>query len=221
MRDILVNRIMTTAPTTIGPDDTVEMARELLKSGSIHHLPVVVDSKLMGIVSSSDLLKGGYDSDTSSGSAIKQVMESDPVVLESRANLRDAAVKLSAGGFHALPVIDPDRTLVGIVTSSDLIGHLLQQIPRDDGSIRSLTTAPADTAQPSEKDISAILKIAERESESTLGQVLLYFQDRNRLLQKACRAAEVFLRSGEGEREHSDLVKSLADVRGSHDRRSL
>jgi len=218
MRDILVSRIMTTVPTAIGPDDTLEKARELLESGSIHHLPVVVDSKLVGIVSSSDILKGGYASDTSS-TKIKQIMERDPVVLDSMANLRVAAVKLSTGGFHALPVIDPDRTLVGIVTSSDLIDHLLHQIPRNDGSIHPHEAAHTVTAQPSEKDISTVLEIAERERESKLGQVLLYYQERNKLLQKACRAAEIFLRSGEGEHEHSVLVKSLADVRGSNDAR--
>ena len=33
---------------------------------------------------------------------------------------------LSAGGFHSVPVVDHDNNLVGIVTTTDLIGHMLE-----------------------------------------------------------------------------------------------
>ena len=49
MRDIAINRIMTTDPVTIGPDAAVATAIELLESCDIHHLPVVVDGVLTGI----------------------------------------------------------------------------------------------------------------------------------------------------------------------------
>jgi CBS domain-containing protein len=42
--------------------------------------------------------------------------------------MRDAAEKLSVGGFHALPVVDKKRRLVGIVTSSDLVGQLVARL---------------------------------------------------------------------------------------------
>jgi hypothetical protein len=45
-----------------------------------------------------------------------------------------------------------------------------------------------------------------------VAQVFLYFQKRNRLLQKACQAAELYIRSGHGEHEHSVLVKRLLDL---------
>ena len=48
-----------------------------------------------------------------------------------------------------------------------------------------------------------------------LAQILLYFRDRNRLLQHACQAAEIYLRSGLGEHEHAVLVKRLADLEDS------
>ena len=52
-------------------------------------------------------------------------METNVVTVDKNARLRDAAEKLCMGGFHALPVVDRRRQLVGIVTSSDLIGELL------------------------------------------------------------------------------------------------
>jgi CBS domain-containing protein len=56
-------------------------------------------------------------------------METNVVVIEREATLRDAAEKLCMGGFHALPVVDSRMRLVGIVTSSDLIGELLEHLP--------------------------------------------------------------------------------------------
>ena len=57
-------------------------------------------------------------------------MEPEPITLDIFADLVDVAVKLGEGGFHALPVVEGDNVLVGIVTSTDLINHLLRQVPR-------------------------------------------------------------------------------------------
>lgn len=219
MRDIGIDRIMTTSPATVGPDDPIVTAKTLLESGDIHHLPVVEKNKLVGIISSSDLLKFellGRDAAALSGATISQAMVADPVALESGANLRDAAKKLSVGGFHALPVVNTDRGLVGIVTSSDLIAHLLQQIPSGDGSIRQSSGAES-SVEVDDHEIMVVLReakeIAERDGrENKMANVLLHTRDRNRLLKEACKAAELYIRSGHGEHEHSVLVKRLAEL---------
>ena len=56
-------------------------------------------------------------------------METNLVVINKKATLRQAAEKLSMGNFHALPVVNRRRRLIGIVTSSDLIGELLNHLP--------------------------------------------------------------------------------------------
>jgi CBS domain-containing protein len=219
MRDIPINRIMTTSPVTVGPDYLATAAKKLLESGDIHHLPVVDHDKLVGIISSSDLLKLyllDADEASVSNTTVREVMVADPVVLESDANLRDAATKLSAGGYHALPVVDPDRTLVGIVTSSDLISHLRHQIPSGDGSIQPRTNAESKVDL-SDSEILAVLREAKQAaasdgSESEMAQVLLFLQSRNCLLEDACKAAELYIRSGHGEHEHAVLVKRLSDL---------
>jgi len=221
MRDIAIDRVMTTDPTTIGPAAPIGAAKRLLESGNIHHLPVVEDGLLEGMISSSDLrifqfLKVGAT--TLSDVPVRQIMEANPVVLEPGASLRDAATKLSAGGYHALPVVEPDRTLVGIVTTCDLIDHLLHQIPRGDGSIQAEATS-GSAIRPGASEISEALQNAERDVErgdpDELAQILLHFRDRNRLLEHACHAAGIYLRSGLGEHEHAVLVKCLADLEES------
>jgi CBS domain-containing protein len=202
MRDIPINRIMTTSPVTIGPDYPAATAKRLLESGDMHHLPVVEHDKLVGIISTSDLLKlylldNGKASDADS--TVRQLMVGDPVVLQSGANLRDAAARLS------------------IVTSSDLISHLLHQIPSGDGSIESRPDAET-RFEPGDTEILAALREAKEVikrggSEGEMARVLLHLQEQNRLLQDACKAAALYIRSGHGEHEHAMLVKRLADLK--------
>ena len=212
---------MTTDPVTVGPDEAAVTARELLDRGDIHHLPVVEAGVLVGIVSSSDLLKF-YLLDKLSrpldGATVRSIMVTDPVVLQASDALHDAASTLSLGGFHACPVVDANNMLVGIVTSSDLIQHLSQQIERGDGSMRVRAQPQFEAAvEPSDGEITAIMQTARECSqgdgpEARLAQLLLHLRDRNRQLQEACNAAQHYLRSGHGEREHSVLVKRLSDL---------
>jgi len=131
MRDIPIVQVMTPDPATVSPQSSVAEARRLLNSNVINHLPVVEGGRLVGIVSSSDFLKlhlldGMLQ--IVSDATVNQIMETKVVVVNKKATLRDAAEKLSVGGFHALPVIDRKRRLVGMVTSSDLISVLVSQL---------------------------------------------------------------------------------------------
>jgi CBS domain-containing protein len=124
---------MTRKPLTVGPEDSAAVAKGLLESHDIHHLPVAVDGVLVGILSSADFLK----LHVLSGSAqslesvtVSQIMEAEPVTLDIFADLVDVASKLAEGGFHSIPVVEGDNVLIGIVTSTDLINHLMMQVPR-------------------------------------------------------------------------------------------
>jgi len=132
MRDIPIEQMMTPDPATISPQSSAAEARRLLNSNFINHLPVVEGDRLVGVVSSSDLLKLHLLDDTLTMFAratVDQIMETNLVVLADSATLREAAEKLSMGNFHALPVVNKKRRLVGIVTSSDLINELLNELP--------------------------------------------------------------------------------------------
>ena len=219
MKDIAINRIMTTNPRTVETGDPLSLAKEIFESGEIHHLPVVENGSLVGIVSSSDLLKFYLlDGDQSllSSATVGQVMESEPVVLDSGASLSDAATALSIGGYHAIPIVEGNRELVGIVTTVDLVTHLLQLIPRDDGSLHE-TVSMNSPGRVSDSQISRAVALAEQAEQQGsdsegVSRVLLYFRDQNRALEKVRKAAELYLRSGQGEREHSVLTKTLSDL---------
>ena len=138
MRNEKISRIMSEWPATVAPDNPLSEARELFETHKIHHLPVIDDGALVGILSASDFLKLHLLDEGSPSlpqARVRHVMHRNPVVINADASLRDAAEKLAVGEFHALPVIDDDAQLVGIVTTSDLLEFLLKHVSRGDGSI--------------------------------------------------------------------------------------
>lgn len=131
MRDIAINKVMTSDPATVSPQSSAAEARRLLESNVIHHLPVVEGDRLVGIVSSSDLLKLHLLDDKMAiftRATVDQIMETNVTVLGKNSTLREAVEKLSMGNFHALPVVDKKRRLLGIVTSTDLLNELIVRL---------------------------------------------------------------------------------------------
>ena len=132
-----VIHIMTENPVTVSKDQPLSTARALLADEKIHHLPVVEGGKLIGILSSSDLVRLSlmYDRDDDglnefldSQYTIDAVMQRHPITVGVEYTVREAAKVLSLGGFHALPVVGYDGELKGIVTSTDLIELLLEKL---------------------------------------------------------------------------------------------
>lgn len=52
-----IDSVMSRNPTTIAAKDTVRTAAELLGEGVFHSLPIVDDGKLVGIVTSTDVIR--------------------------------------------------------------------------------------------------------------------------------------------------------------------
>ena len=219
MRDIAINRIMTIDPVTTKPTDSAGSAMELLASLDIHHLPVVEDGVLVGMLSSADLLKLHVLKERPNALAaiqVSQIMVADPITLDVFADLIDVARALSDGSFHALPVVEADNVLVGIVTSTDLVNHLLMQIPRGDESVKEPEAGQVggqvDDAELAEALQQAKERVASGQPDR-VAEVLLYLRVQNRLLRSVSTAAELYMRSGHGEHEHAVLIKALEDVR--------
>jgi acetoin utilization protein AcuB len=137
MKDLPASKIMTRPLLTVAPGDSLGAALALMEKEGVHHLLVVEHDRLAGILSSADLLKLAFlrrsdEAATAAGDSLSlqvcDVMQSRVAVVRENASLKDIARALSLGGFHALPVLALDDTPVGIVTSSDLVSLLIDQI---------------------------------------------------------------------------------------------
>lgn len=132
-----VSHIMSDHVLTVHRGQQVSDAYRLLTENQIHHLPVVNGDQLVGLISSTDIMKlsltayGTPDGDNvaflDSQFSIEDVMSSDMITIAPADTIRTAAEKLSNGARHALPVVDGNANLVGIVTTTDLVKYLLDQ----------------------------------------------------------------------------------------------
>jgi len=132
-----IKTIMTTNPHFVQRGEPLSHVRQLLAEHSyLHHVPVVDGKRLVGILSSTDLISltlEAYGTDPrlsdkllDSQFTVESAMHKQVTYLTQDETIRDAARLLNTGRFHSLPVVDndKDRNLVGIVTSTDLIRFL-------------------------------------------------------------------------------------------------
>jgi len=131
-----VSKWMTKSMITIKPKDTLRHARERLAKYRINQIPVVINDKLVGIVTDRDVrdaypsslrLFYGKDIDEFGDShTVEEVMTYNVVAISPQTSLREAAQRLRRQRFGALPVVENGK-LVGIITRSDLLDAMLAE----------------------------------------------------------------------------------------------
>jgi len=120
--------LMTTEVVTLTPENTLGDAREILLKKRIHHIPIVdVGNKLVGMVSSWDIFKLGKSADELVDIKISDVMTKKLATLEPDSHLGAAAEVLMTHLFHAIPIVDDDHVLKGIVTTYDLLKYAFRK----------------------------------------------------------------------------------------------
>ena len=119
-------------PVSIDLDASIADAIDLFERLKLSHLPVLKNQELVGIISKEDLFQILYKlSRKTPGKRFNKVylktekvsaiMSRDIVTLRE-SDHRDFAVELLLQGrFHSVPVVDDERTLVGIVTPYDFL----------------------------------------------------------------------------------------------------
>lgn len=132
-----ISSIMTKNVITLNHTDELETAEHLFKKKKIRHIPVVSGTAIIGMLSYTDLLRISFadsiddddeniDTTVYNMFTIEQVMAKNLVSVQSSTTIKEVAEILAKKEFHALPVVD-DNTLVGIVTTTDLINYLIEQ----------------------------------------------------------------------------------------------
>ncbi|NRD72876.1 CBS domain-containing protein [Shewanella sp. VB17] len=128
--DIKVSEIMTSRIVTIEMDDRLDIAKEIFDNAPFHHLLVVEDNELQGVLSERDFLRAlspnigninetERDTDTLLKRA-HQVMTRNPITIADNKTIKDASQLLVKHGIGSLPVLQQGK-LVGIITWKDLL----------------------------------------------------------------------------------------------------
>jgi acetoin utilization protein AcuB len=137
--NLTVADVMTANPVTLGPEDSLMRALEVMRLHSIRRIPIVVGDTLVGLVVEGDLKRAQPSALSDSQEDFNRVMDETPVsrIMVSRpicvteaTPLVEAATTLRETKFGALPVLRDGR-LVGIVTDLDLVGCLVRILSRE------------------------------------------------------------------------------------------
>jgi CBS domain-containing protein len=111
--------LMTRNPITISPGSDLQAAARLLLENHIRRLPVVDEGKLVGLVTVADVV--GTIADMNIDIPIKDYVEKEVVAIYSQTPLPVVARIMELAGAKAVPVLDSNLELVGIISDRDII----------------------------------------------------------------------------------------------------
>ena len=130
---MFVSRSMTREVITVDQEATIFDAQELLAQNKIRHLPIIdKDRRLIGIITDRDIRSAlPYNSLTDHSSEkeneriskfkVKDIMTKDPISISPTYTIQDALLLIQNSKVGALPVVDDDLKLKGIISVRDLL----------------------------------------------------------------------------------------------------
>ena len=121
-----LSHVITTNLKSVQISQKMSEVHRLVVENQIHHVPVVDGRRLVGMISTTDIIRLNITVSNADDWTIWKVMKKNLVTIEINDSERKAAHLLSDGMFHSLPVIDKDNNLIGIITSTDLIRYLAE-----------------------------------------------------------------------------------------------
>ncbi len=115
---------MTVDVTSVTPATSLKQAHLKMLELRVRHLPVVSGGRLEGIVSDRDLLRASRqksDRIELPAKPVSEIMTRRPLTAGPKTTVSELARLMIDEKIDAVPIVTPDRALLGLVTSSDLM----------------------------------------------------------------------------------------------------
>lgn len=129
----VVREIMMGSPVTLKPEDTLDLANDVIALGRIRHIPVVDDGRLVGIITERDLigaaasqifgLKQKNKSALLKSVLIKEVMKKRVLTAAPDTPIKDVAHLMAEKKIGCVPVVSAGA-VVGLVTTTDILRYV-------------------------------------------------------------------------------------------------
>lgn len=128
---------MTEHVVSISPTDTMDRVNKIFETENFHHLPVVdKNGKVVGMLSKTDYFRmqhgftlfklkkaEEYNNAIARSLLVSEVMTKQVATLSPDDDVLVAVGIFNENLFHAMPVVDKYKQLVGIVSIMDLLNH--------------------------------------------------------------------------------------------------
>jgi len=116
--ELSVKELMTTDVITIAPESTMQELMTVLREKRVSGVPVTKDGSVMGIITIEDLIKALAEKRLED--SVEKYMTERIISVGTEEKALQAVKLFAEHGYGRLPVIDPDGSLVGIITQSDI-----------------------------------------------------------------------------------------------------
>ena len=133
-----IREILTTEVMTVHITQKISDVNKVFRENMIHHVPVLNRKKPIGIISTNDILRVIFDIGLNDERmidsildyhySIKDVMSTELVTLPISSTIKDVAKILQFSTIHSILITNDKSELEGIVTSTDLIKYLYQNL---------------------------------------------------------------------------------------------
>lgn len=132
-----VGELMSIEPITIGVDEAIGRAEQLMSERSITGLPVVDRlGRLQGVLSQTDLVRAhasGQPLASWPGLAVRHLMTSPALTIRLDESLLTAARMMEQHHVHRLVVVAPDgQHPIGVISTTDLVHALVELLEQAD-----------------------------------------------------------------------------------------
>jgi acetoin utilization protein AcuB len=122
--DALIRDFMSKSPHTIGSEQSLSRAHEIMREHKVRHLPVLHGGKLAGMVTVRDLHLVETLKDVDPDSVkVEEAMTPDPYVVSPAASLKQVAEEMATRKLGSAIVVDAGN-VVGVFTTVDALRAL-------------------------------------------------------------------------------------------------
>jgi acetoin utilization protein AcuB len=120
-----IRQFMSSAPQTIGQEQTLERAHEVMRNEKIRHLPVLEGGKLVGLLSQRDLHLIETLSDVDpKDTTVAEAMSQDVYCVSPDAPLVEVAREMAEHKYGSAVVVEGPK-VVGVFTTTDALRALV------------------------------------------------------------------------------------------------
>jgi CBS domain-containing protein len=221
-----VNRLMTEAVLSVDAEEPAGEVLRLFRDYPVHHLPVVSDRRVIGMLSSADLLKlramlpkslVSVEDYLNEKMQVRALISRPPVTIAQHDTVERAAELMARHAIHSLPVVDPAGHLVGILTTTDIISAMFDPAP---GRADVVFDAHPRGARMTREQLGRAVALAtkavnEGHDPDGFAAALLHAQHRIALLEGVAALAARYLSSGQDVGLHTALGKAIERARAS------
>jgi len=132
-----IKYLMSTALTTVNPDESLFEIKQIFDHYYFHHILVVSNNELMGVISDRDLLANltpalGTAAETTKDLAVlnkkaHQIVTRKAFTLTEDDSLYDAIAVFNSKNVSCIPIVNQNNAPIGILTWRDILVHIEQR----------------------------------------------------------------------------------------------